>query len=366
MIVANITSHLEKIAPLAYQESYDNSGLITGSHNQEITGILVSLDCTEEIIDEAIQKGCNMIVAHHPIIFKGLKKLNGKDYVERTIIKAIKNDIAIYAIHTNLDNVVGGVSDHICERLGLQKRSILAPKGQLLAKLTTFVPQADKDKVLTALSDAGAGHIGNYQECSFQTNGVGTFKPNDKANPHIGENGKLEQVEETRIEVIFPSHIQSKVLRALQTAHPYEEVAYYLHQLENVNQEVGSGMVGSLENEMEPIEFLKYLKDKMELSCIRHTKLTDGKIKKVAVCGGAGSFLLHRAKAAGADIYITGDFKYHEFFDAEEQIIIADIGHYESEIFTKDILVSYVKEQAKDVFPVISCDTNTNPIQYFV
>ena len=364
MKIKDIISYLASIAPPEFQESYDNSGLIVGNPSQEVTGVLVTLDCIEEIIDEAIAQNINLVVAHHPIVFSGIKKLNGKNYVERTVIKAVKHDIAIYAIHTNLDNVIHGVNHKISSKLGLENVKILSPKKNTLLKLTTFVPNEHKNDVLAALSEAGAGNIGNYEECSFQLEGQGTFKPNAKANPHIGEQGKLEHVAETRIEVILPFHLKGRVLNAMRQAHPYEEVAYYLNQLDNTNQEVGSGMVGKLPEALSLTEFLDYLKTRMELSCIRHTKLLDKKIQKVALCGGAGSFLLRAAKSAKADVFITGDFKYHEFFDAEDQIIIADIGHFESEKFTRELLYDLLVEAFPKVKTTIS-KVDTNPVNYY-
>lgn len=364
MKIKDLTHYLESVAPLPYQESYDNAGLLTGNPNEEITGVLLTLDCIEAIIEEAISKKCNLVIAHHPIIFGGLKKLTGKNYVERTVIKAIKNDIAIYAIHTNLDNVLNGVNAKIAKKIGLENIKILLPKRNLLKKLTTFVPIEATEKVLEALHEAGAGNIGNYSHCSFAVVGDGSFKPSSKANPYIGEAGILEKVQEMRIEVVFPSYSEGRIIGALKKAHPYEEVAYYVHTLENENQEVGSGMIGNLATAMGEMDFLKYLKEKMQVSCIKHTALLGKKIKKIAICGGAGGFLLRNAIAAGADIFITSDYKYHEFFDADSQIIIADIGHYESEQFTKELLSELLEKQFESLKINIS-EVNTNPVQYF-
>ncbi len=361
--INDVTSHLEQLAPLAYQESYDNAGLITGQPNWLVTGILVTLDCTEVVVDEAIEKKCNLIVAHHPIVFKGLKKLTGKSYVERTIIKAVKNDIAIYAIHTNLDNVLPGVNRKIAEKIGLENLKILSPQHNRLCKLVTFIPKESVDQVTLAIHEAGGGNIGNYKNCSFRIIGTGTFKPTPEANPHIGKAGKHEQVEEVRVEILFPAHLESEILRALRTTHPYEEVAYYLHPLENKNQDVGAGLIGDLKTPMEPMAFLKHLKTNMNTACVRYTTLPADKIKKIALCGGAGSFLLPAAKAQGADVFISADFKYHEFFDAEGQIIIADIGHYESEQFTKDLLKEVLDEKFAN-FAVYFSKSVTNPISY--
>ncbi len=363
--IQDITTLLEKIAPLAYQESYDNAGLIVGDSQQEVKNILVSLDCTEEIVEEAIQRNCNLIVAHHPIVFKGLKKLNGKNYVEKTVIKAIKNDIAIYAIHTNLDSVKGGVNWKIAEKLGLTRVQVLTPKQQSLFKLTAFVPEAYTMPVLEALYAAGAGQIGDYKNCSFRTPGTGTFLPSAQARPFIGQPGKTEEVQESRIEVIFPSYLQGSIMQALRKAHPYEEVAYYLHQLENENQEVGSGAIGVLPEALSETEWLHHLKNQMQLNVIRHTPLRNQTVQKVAVCGGSGSFLLKDAVRQQADVFVTADFKYHEFFDAENRLVICDIGHYESEVFTKELLSEILTENFPN-FATLLSKTDTNPVHYFV
>ncbi|NVK83446.1 MAG: Nif3-like dinuclear metal center hexameric protein [Cytophagia bacterium] len=362
--IKDITDLLESIAPRAYQEDYDNAGLITGNHNQEVTGILCTLDCVESIIDEAIAKNCNLIVAHHPIVFRGLKQLNGKNYVERTIIKAIKNEIAIYAIHTNLDSVHTGVNKKIADKIGLENTQILAPKSSSLTKLEVFIPVDDTDKVLGALHEAGAGNIGNYSNCSFRVVGTGTFKPNESANPTIGKSNEQEFVEENKVEVIFPSHLEGSILSALKKSHPYEEVAYYLQALKNKNQEVGSGMIGELNSELTEQEFLAHLKTSMDLNTIKYTPVNNKRIKRVAICGGSGSFLLHLAKAKGADAFVSSDFKYHEFFDAEEKLMIADIGHYESEVFTKELLGAFISENFANIATYLS-EVNTNPVTYF-
>ncbi len=363
MKIKDVTNYLESIAPLAYQESYDNSGLIVGDKETIVKGILVSLDSTEDIIDEAIEKGCNLVVAHHPIVFGGLKKITGKNYVERTVIKAIKNDIAIYAIHTNLDNVIEGVNGKIGEKLGLINTKVLAPKGGMLKKLITYVPLEAKDQVMDALFKAGAGNIGNYSECSFSATGTGSYLANDKAKPYKGNVSKRHQEAEVRVEVVYPKNKEGGLIRSLEAAHPYEEVAYDLITISNTSAQIGAGIIGELEEEVDALSFLKGLKVTMKTECIRHTKTLGKKIKTVAVCGGAGSFLLSSAIAQQADIYITGDFKYHEFFDAENHLIIADIGHFESEQFTIELLVSILKEKFT-TFAVRLTEKETNPIQY--
>ncbi|NJM26615.1 MAG: Nif3-like dinuclear metal center hexameric protein [Bacteroidia bacterium] len=361
--VGDITSCLSQFAPPVFQEGYDNAGLITGSPTDTVSGVLVSLDCTEDVVREAISGGCNMVVAHHPIIFKGLRRLTGGNYVERTIILAIRHNIAIYAIHTNLDNVLAGVNRRICDKIGLSNLKILAPRTDTLLKLVTFVPSAHKGAVLDALHQAGAGQIGNYKNCSFSVTGTGTFMPNEAADPHVGVANQQEWVDEERLEVILPLDRQQAVLKALKGAHPYEEVAFYLSTLVNENQEVGSGMIGELKTPAEPIDFIMSLKQRMELTMVRHTALLKRPIKKVAVCGGAGSFLLPRAIQAGADVFVSADFKYHEFFDADDKIIVADIGHYESEAFTKDLIVEVLTKKFP-TFAINFSKTVTNPISY--
>jgi dinuclear metal center YbgI/SA1388 family protein len=364
MKVKEIINIIEDFAPLSYQESYDNAGLIVGDAAKNVSNILITLDVTEHVIDEAISKNCELIVAHHPIIFAGLKKLTGSNYVERTVIKAIKNDIAIYASHTNLDNIKNGVNTKIAEKLGLINTEILSPKKGFLGKLSVFVPKENADEVKSALHQAGAGQIGEYKDCAFETAGKGSFLPSDQANPRIGNKGKLEKVDEHKIEVIFPMHLKNRVLSAMKKAHPYEEVAYYLHQLENTYDDLGSGMIGEIDHEMEPKDFFDYLKEKMDLSVIKHTTDINRKIKRVAICGGAGSFLISQAKNRQADIYISSDIKYHEFFDADKRLIIADIGHYESERFTNEIFYAILKENFANIALHLG-QTVTNPIKYY-
>ncbi len=364
LLLKDIITELELFAPLAYQESYDNCGLLTGHKQQEITGAILTLDCIEATVDEAIRKKCNLIIAHHPIIFGGLKKINGSTYIERTIIKAIQNNIAIYACHTNLDNVKLGVNKKIADKLGLINQTILAPKKGLLKKLVTFVPTSHFNQIQNALFAAGAGNIGNYSHCSFSLNGIGSFKPNDLANPFSGKNGELTTGEETRLEVIFETVNQSQILTTLFKNHPYEEVAYDIYALENNYQNIGSGLTGELKNPISETEFLNLLKSIFGLKIIKHTAFLNKPISKVALCGGSGSFLLKNAINSKSDIYISSDFKYHEFFDAENEIIIADIGHYESEQFTPEIFYDIISNKFPTFAPYLT-EINTNPVNYF-
>jgi len=364
MKIAEIIAKLESIAPAFLQEDYDNAGLITGNPADECKGILVSLDATEAVIQEAIDKKCNLVVAHHPIVFRGLKKINGKHYVERAIIKAIKNDIALFAIHTNLDNILTGVNGKIADKIGLINRTILAPKQNLLQKLAVFVPQSHHQILMEALFAAGAGGIGEYSECSFSTEGTGTFKAGAGTNPFVGQIGQRHTENEKKVEVIFPVWLRNKILQAMRAAHPYEEIAYDLYNLANTYQETGSGIIGKLSKPMEESEFLNHIKKEFNLKLIRHTPFLGNKIEKVAVCGGAGSFLTQAAIASGADAYITADVKYHEFFEADNRLLLADIGHYESEQFTIDLLADVLSEKFPN-FAVLKTGVQTNPVHYF-
>ncbi len=364
MKLFELTNYLESLAPLSSQESYDNSGLIVGDPQMDLTGALISLDCIESVVEEAIQKKCNVVVAHHPILFKGLKRLNGSDYVQRTIIKAIKNDIALYAIHTNLDNYQFGVNAEIGRRLGLENLRVLAPKKDVLTKLVVYVPDDYVESVMNALFEAGAGSIGNYGECSFSTSGTGTFMPLEGADPFSGNQGQRENSLETKVEVLVSKHSLSRVIRAMKDAHPYEEVAYEAYPILNENQFEGAGMIGELPNPMDVTAFLEQVKESFGCGVIRHTELIKDTIETVAFCGGAGSFLLRNAISQKADVYITGDYKYHEFFDADQQILIADIGHYESEQYTSHLLEGVLTKKFPK-FAVHLTEVNTNPINYF-
>ena len=365
MQIASIISHLESIAPLSLQEHYDNAGLLTGNASWQCTGVLCSLDATEGVVHEAVANKCNLVVSHHPIIFGGLKKITGKNYVERSVIAAIKNDIALYAIHTNLDNVIGGVNGMMADKLSLQNRYILSPKESVLKKLFTFVPVDQAEQVRSAIFAAGAGHIGNYSECSFGVEGTGTFKGGAGTDPYVGKPGERHYEKELKIEVIFPGWLQGAVVKALLLAHPYEEVAYDVVSLANEHPGLGSGLMGELAESMDEKAFLARLKQVFGLSVIRHTVCTGRRVKKIALCGGSGSFLVSKALAAGADVYVTADMKYHEFFDANDRMLIADIGHFESEQFTTDLLAAVLQEKFPN-FAVLKSAVKTNPVQYFI
>ncbi len=364
MVVQEITNILEELAPLANAEDFDNVGLLVGDATTKVTGILVTLDTLENVVDEAIAKKCNLIVSFHPIIFSGLKKITGKNYVERVVLKAIKNNIAIYSMHTALDNVPNGVNGKICEILGLTNTQILIPKKNTIKKLTTYIPKNSAEKLRTALFNAGAGNIGNYSNCSFTVNGLGSYLPGDNTNPTIGTKGELHYEEETQINVTYIAANEKKILSALFKNHPYEEVAHEISTLENRNQNLGMGMVGMLKNSMKEVDFLNLLKKKMNISSIRHSKLLKKEVKKIAVLGGSGAFAISAAKSVNADVFITADLKYHQFYEAENKLIIADIGHYESEQYTKNLLVDYLTKKIPN-FAVRLSESETNPIKYF-
>jgi dinuclear metal center YbgI/SA1388 family protein len=363
MRLKEIINVFEQAAPFALQESYDNSGLQTGNPGMEISAALICLDVTEEVLEEALSLKANLIISHHPLIFTGIKSLTGRNFIERILIRALKEDIAILSVHTNFDNISAGVSYKICEELNLMNLQVLDPLKNSLVKLVFFVPVEHAASVRDKVFEAGAGVIGNYDMCSFNTAGDGSFRANENTKPFVGDKGKLHIEKEIRVETIIPvSHID-QVVEALLKAHPYEEVAYDLYPLSNKYHSAGMGMTGELAEEMGEKEFLELLKEKFNAGSIRHTKFLKRKIKKVAVCGGSGSFLLAKAIASGADVFVSGDFKYHQFFEAENKILIADIGHYESEQFTKELFYELlVKNYPK--FALYLSSVNTNPINY--
>jgi dinuclear metal center YbgI/SA1388 family protein len=361
--IKNITNSLEELAPLNYAEGFDNVGLIVGDYTQEVTGVLVTLDTLENIIDEAIEKKCNLIVSFHPIIFSGLKKLNGSNYIEKVIIKAIQNEIAIYSMHTALDNSINGVNSKICDVLGLRNKQILIPQKNTIKKLLTYVPVENAARLRKAMFTKGAGKIGKYDNCSFNVEGFGTYRGGEDSNPTIGKKGVLHTEKEIIIGVIFEKHLEGAILKAMFDNHPYEEVAYEITTIENKHQQIGMGMLAEFEEEMDEVSFLNFVKETLKTNCIRHSKLIGKRIKKVAILGGSGSFAIENAKNAGADAFISADFKYPEFYKAENQILITDVGHYESEQFTKNLLVDYLTEKFTN-FAILLSDKITNPIYY--
>ena len=364
MKIKELLYSFEEFAPLALQEDFDNSGLQIGNSESDIKGVLICIDITPEVVEEAIKYDLNLIVSHHPLIFSRLKKITGSDYIEKSIILAIKNNISIYCGHTNFDNVYNGVSAKICEKIGLKNLKILAPKEDILKKIVVFVPQSHAEKVRNAMFEAGAGHIGNYDNCSFNIQGSGSFRANESTNPFVGERGKVHFEDEQRIEMIYPSYIEKKLISKILESHPYEEVAYDIYKLDNKWKTVGLGMTGELEKAFPEKIFLNILKEKFNLSSLKHTNFLNKPIKKVAVCGGSGAFLISAAKHTGADIYISGDIKYHDYFLAENRILIVDIGHFESEQFTKEIFYDIIMKKNPN-FAVRFSEIITNPINTF-
>lgn len=363
MKIKEILHSIEALAPLSLQESYDNSGVQIGDVNQEVTSILLCIDVTEKVIEEAIQLGSNLIIAHHPLAFRKFKSLTGKNYVERCMIKACKHDIVVYAAHTNLDNAVGGVNYQLAKILNLQNIRILAPQKAALLKLVTFVPTSHSEIVRNALFNAGAGSIGEYDSCSYNTQGKGTFRAGANAHPFCGTRGELHYEDETRIEVVLPVYKQREALAALIAVHPYEEPAYDLYKLENEWTQAGSGIVGSLLEPMDEEDFLYHLKDTFKLSSIQHSAYRNEQIRDVALCGGSGAFLIPNAIGYGADIFITGEAKYNDFYDVEDKIMLVVIGHYESEICTKDIFFDILSDKYSDL-QINMSQFDSNPIKY--
>lgn len=364
MTVKEIASLLEEKASLQFAEDFDNVGLLVGDPEMKVSGILVTLDTLDAVVEEAIDKKCNLIVSFHPILFKGLKKITGATYVERVVAKAIRHQIAIYSMHTALDNIQTGVNGKICEMLGLQNTQILIPKKGMIKKLQTYVPEKERDALLNNLFSAGAGNMGNYSHCSFSTTGTGSFKSGPAANPTVGNPGEFQLEPEALISLTFTAEREKAVLQALFTHHPYEEIAYEITTLDNSYQHLGMGMVGDLKNPVPVKEFLILVKDRFSTPCIRHSKLLQNPVKRVAVLGGSGAFAIEAAKASGADIFLTADVKYHEFYRAEGKMVIADIGHYESEQFTKNLLADYLTEKIPS-FAISLSQIKTNPINYF-
>ena len=375
MKIKEIVSALERFAPLPLQDGFDNAGLQIGLTDAEATGALLCLDVTEAVLDEAIALGYNLVISHHPLIFKGYKSITGKDYVERCILKAIKNDLVIYSAHTNLDNAPEGVNFKIAEKIGLKNVRVLEAKENALLKLVTFVPAAQAEQVRTALASAGCGCIGNYDSCSYNVEGEGMFRALESANPYCGKIGELHVEKETRIETILPAYRKAEAIKALLAAHPYEEPAFDLYPLQNSWQQAGAGVIGELEAPETELEFLKRIKKTFEVGCLKHNKLTGREIQTVALCGGgggvfflfgsygAGAFLMPLAIRNHADVFITGEIKYHDYFGHDTDILLAEIGHYESEQYTKEIFYTIIR----DLFPAVEVQpskVNTNPIKY--
>ena len=364
MKIKGIINSIESLAPLQLQESYDNSGFLVGDYETEFTRAIVSIDITEDVIDEAINKSCNLIISHHPLIFGKLSKIAANTATGKCIIKAIKNDIAIYAVHTNIDNVANGVNAKLCEKLGITNCKILKPKKNILKKLITYCPTDKAEAVRSALFGAGAGNIGNYDSCSYNTNGFGSFRALDNSNPYVGKLNELHLENEIRIETIYPSYIERELLKALFASHPYEEVAYDIYNIDNEFSKAGEGMIGELSKATDIKTFFQNIKTILGIEVIRHSEIKKKNVQKIAVCGGAGGFLIKDAITSGADVFLTADLKYHQFFEGEKRMIIADIGHYESEQFTKEILVDFLNKKFP-TFAFLNSNVNTNSVKYY-
>lgn len=375
MKVREITDYLNSIFLPVYQETYDNAGFLVGDPAREVSGVLATTDVTDAVIDEAIALGANLIVSHHPLIFGGLKRLTPDSATPRMVIRLIENGIGVYAAHTNLDNLQQGVNGILARKLGLEGCRILRPVEGVLRKLVTYVPTADADRVRQALFDAGAGGIGAYDCCSYNSDGFGTFRASEGCHPHCGQIGELHREAETRIEVIYEKRLERKLIRALVEAHPYEEPAYDCIPLDNALPTVGAGMVGRLREPMAAADFFAMVKERLGLPVVRISQMGFGNskfiiekqqgknqksatensqladhqpqftISKVALCGGSGAFLIGDAKSCGADVYLTADLKYHDFQSAEGRILLADIGHFESEQFAKEIFYDAISKK---------------------
>ncbi len=361
--VKDILKEIEEYAPLPLQEGFDNAGVQVGDVNQPAHGALLCLDVTEEVIDEALELGCNLIISHHPLAFRPFKSLTGKSYIERCLMKACKYDLVIYAAHTNLDNANGGVNFKLAELIGLQNVRVLSPQKQALLKLVTFVPESYADLVRTTLFNAGAGRIGNYDSSSFNLPGEGTFRANEGCHPFCGEIGALHTEKEIRIETVLPAFRKGAVMQALLSVHPYEEPAFDFYLLENRWEQVGSGVVGELPEEEDEMSFLQRIKELFQVGCVKHSPLTGRPIREVALCGGSGAFLINDAINYGADIFITGEAKYNDFYDVEDRILLTTIGHYESEVCTKEIFYSIISRKFP-TFALHLSNVNSNPVKY--
>uniref|UniRef100_UPI0040491611 Nif3-like dinuclear metal center hexameric protein n=1 Tax=Flavobacterium sp. TaxID=239 RepID=UPI0040491611 len=364
MLLKEFCAQLDAIWPLAYAETYDNVGLLVGDSNAEVKGVLVCHDALEACVDEAIQKNCNVVVCFHPILFSGLKKITGKSYVEKVVIKAIKNDVAIFAIHTALDNHPQGVNKIICDKMGFTESKVLIPKEQFIKKLVTFTPAENFESLRNALFEVGAGNIGNYDRCSFSLEGIGTYRGGEDSNPVVGAKHEFMQGKEMKLEVLYEKHLESRVLKTLFENHIYEEVAHDIYTLDNKHQNIGLGRIGFLPEPMDEIDFLKQVKETFGCGIIRHSAFLGKKIQKVAVLGGSGASAIQQAIQQGADAYLTADLKYHDFYSAENQMLLCDIGHFESERFTKNYIVEILTKNFPN-FAIILSEQNTNPVKYF-
>ena len=361
--IRQIIQAIEEFAPTALQENYDNCGLQIGDPEAMTSGVLLSIDVTEEVVEEAINKNINLIIAHHPLLFKGVKSITGSTCVERIIIKAIQHQVAIYASHTCMDNVREGVNQKIAQKIGLEDTTVLDPVSDKLLKLRVYVPIDYASEIRTALFSAGIGHIGKYDHCSFNAEGEGSFKAGETCSPFRGKIGQLHYEKETCIETVLPAYLKTKAIQLLQKVHPYEEPAFDIISLQNQWEGAGSGLIGKLPSAMDERSFLQHIKETFHLSTLKHYPLHNRPIKTVALCGGAGAFLIKQAVNKGADIFLTGEIKYHDYLDYQSQIVLSEIGHYESEQYTKEIFYDIITKKFP-TFATYYSMVETNPINY--
>jgi dinuclear metal center YbgI/SA1388 family protein len=369
--VAEIAAALEAWAPPASKLDYDNVGLQVGDARREAASVLVALDLTAAVVEEARETGADLVVTHHPLLFRPLKKLTADDPAGALALRLAEHGIAYYAIHTNLDAAPGGVSFALAGRLGLEGIRFLEPSEESLVKLVTFAPAAHAEAVRRAMAEAGAGHIGDYEACAFTIRGTGHFRPGERANPFIGEAGGAEEaVEEVRIEAEVMRWDLGRVVRAMKAAHPYEEVAYDVYPVEQPATRVGFGAVGFLQAPTTLEAFLAVVAARLDAAALRYSGDPAMPVRTVAVCGGAGASLIPRALAAGADAFVTADVTYHRFFeplDAEgrPRMALVDAGHYETEALTEPLLVDWLAHHFPDL-AVRKTRHRTSPMRTFV
>jgi dinuclear metal center YbgI/SA1388 family protein len=369
--IRDIADALEQWAPPGSAQSYDNVGLQVGDASRSVERAVLALDCTPAVVEEAERQGAELIITHHPLLFQPLSAVTTDDYESAVALRLAEAGIALYSAHTNLDAAPGGVSFALAKRLGLTDVGFLDGFDETLYKLATFVPADHFDAVRSALADAGAGRIGDYEACAFAHEGTGFFRPGDAANPHIGTaGGDLESADEVKLEVEVARWDLGGVLGALQDAHPYEEVAYDVYPVQQKNSRAGLGAVGRLASPESLSDFLGRVADRLDAGSLRYAGPDEATVERVAVCGGAGSDFVGQALAAGADAYVTADVKYHEFFEAlgpdgVPQLAFIDAGHYETEALTEALLRDWLADRFNDV-DWQRTGVRTSPMQTFV
>ncbi len=363
MKLNDLIKKIEKKYPLNLAYDWDNVGLIVGDFDSDIKRILVTLEANENVIDEAISKDIDLIVTHHPFLFRKINKVNTRDLKGRLIHKLIKNDISLYSMHTNFDIAFDGLNDYFMEIMGFENTKILdVTKSETLYKVAVYVPKSHENIVREALGNSGAGYIGNYSNCTFNISGIGTFKPEENTNQFIGEIGEIEKVDEIKIETIVPQGILQKVIDKMIKSHPYEEVAYDIYKLENKGKSIGLGRYASLERESDLQALCDKIKLKLNMNHIRVVGDLNKKIKKVAVVTGAGSDMVSLAKSKNCDVIITGDVKYHEAQDALDMgMAIVDCGHFDTEDIFKDVMKRFL-DTIGDI-ETIRTEVNLNPFK---